>query len=99
MKSAFKLRASPRTLIGMAVMVANLYPVKAQMSPMPWTPVGETSTPGADYSRPEYWMMAPQNPSAHAVDVLFFHTTTYKDRNYVDPATGAYLTVPRDPAI
>lgn len=63
----------------------------------PWIAVPDTSTPGPDYSRAEYWMMSPTNARAHPVDVLFFHTTTFKDANYVDPASGAYLTVPRDP--
>jgi hypothetical protein len=73
-------------------------PGQAQTAPATsWTPIGETSTPRPDYSQQQYWMMAPQNPSAQPVDVLFFHTTTFKDLNYVDPATGAYLTAPRDP--
>ena len=41
-------------------------------------------------------MMAPQDPNAKPVDVLFFHTTTFKDPNYVNPTTGALLTSPID---
>ena len=35
------------------------------------------------------------NPTA-PVDVLFIHTTTFKDINYVDPATGGWLSTPLD---
>lgn len=41
-------------------------------------------------------MMAPQDPDAHPVDVLFFHTTTYTDPNYIDPTTGSRRTTPVD---
>jgi hypothetical protein len=81
------------------IMAATFCPAQELTSPAStWTPVGETSTPGPDYSQPQYWMMTPRNPKAQAVDVLFFHTTTFKDLNYVDPATGALLAAPRDPA-
>lgn len=97
MKSTSKRVAISRSLIGMAFLVASAFPCAAQTAAVTtWTSVGETSTPGPDYSQLRYWMMAPRNPNAQPVDVLFFHTTTFWDPNYVDPATGARLTAPRD---
>jgi hypothetical protein len=86
------------TAIGMLMLIATLHSVQAQTVTTPWTPVGETSTPRPDYSQQKYWMIVPQNPSTHPVDVLFFHTTTYRDPNYVDPVTGALSTTARDPS-
>ena len=94
MKSAFKLIAlQPVTVLRTVLFAAVLLPAAAQT----WTPVIETNTPRPDYGQSKYWMMAPQTPTA-PVDVLFFHTTTYKDPNYVDPATGALLAKPLDPS-
>src|ERR1039457_6490493 len=100
MKRALKFPAvPPSTVFSMLMLLTAMYPGQAQTAPATsWTPVGETSTPRPDYSQPQYWMMSPQNPNAQPVDILFLHTTTFKDLNYVDPATGAYLTAPRDPA-
>lgn len=98
MIAALKYTIFPRAIAGMFMLITAVYPGKPQTAAAAsWTPVGDTSTPRPDYSQAQYWMMTPQNPNAHLVDVLFFHTTTFKDLNYVDPATGAYLTVPRDP--
>jgi pimeloyl-ACP methyl ester carboxylesterase len=74
-------------------------PCIAQTAPatLAWTPIGETNTPRPDYGQLKYWMFAAQDPTA-PVDVLFFHTTTFKDSNYVDPATGGWLSAPRDPS-
>ena len=92
MKTTLKTLAILRGLLGAAILITGACPGKAQTSPpTTWVAVGETSTPGPDYSQPQYWMITPQNPGAHAVDVLFFHTTTFKDPNYLDPATGATL--------
>lgn len=81
------------------MLVAILAPGTAQTRPAStsWTPIGETNTARPDYSQLQYWMMAAQEPTA-PVDVLFIHTTTFKDTNYVDPATGAWLSTPRDPS-
>lgn len=77
----------------------SILPVMAQSTQTTaWVSVGATNTPRPDYSQRQYWMMSPQNPDVHPVDVLFFHTTTYWDPNYVDPATGAHLAAPRDPS-
>ena len=99
MKQALKFRrVAPSTLISMLMLLTSMYPLQAQSAPATsWTPVGETSTPRPDYGNPQYWMMAPQNPNALPVDVLFFHTTTFHDPNYVNPATGAMLTAQLDP--
>src|SRR5690348_12233058 len=96
MKSAISL-SIVRNLIALVILAVCALPGGAQ-TPATWTSVTETSTPGPDYSQSQYWMMKPENPNAQPVDVLFFHTTTFKDLNYVDPATGALLTAPRDPA-
>ena len=99
MRTVFLSHAIARSLIGVAILLTNVSHGQAQGAPATtWTPVGETSSPGPDYSQPQYWMMAPEDPNAHPVDVLFFHTTTFKDPNYVNPATGAILTVPGDPS-
>jgi len=98
MKPTSKRFAISRSIIGMMILAASTCPCVAQISAATtWTSVGETSTPGPDYSQSRYWMMAPRNPNTQPVDVLFFHTTTFWDPNYVDPATGARLTAPRDP--
>ncbi len=101
---AISLPAKPLAIapifLEMLILLTCASPANAQISPAPtWVPAGETSTPRPDYRQPQYWMMTPQNPRAHPVDVLFFHTTTFWDPNYVDPATGAHLTAPRDPAM
>ncbi len=90
MKSTLKFLAS-------LMLAASLGPAQTQPGATPWTPVGDTSTPRPDYSQPQYWMMTPENPNAHSVDVLFFHTTTFKDSNYVNLVTGAFQTTPLDP--
>ena len=91
MKSTFRFIAT-------LILAAGLCPAQAQPGATPWTPVGDTSTPRPDYSQPQYWMMTPENPNAHPVDVLFFHTTTFKDSNYVNPVTGAFQTTPLNPS-
>ncbi len=99
MKRKLSILAISQSLItGVILFMTGVCPADAQTSPVTtWTPVGETSTPTPDYSQPKYWMFAPENPNAKCVDVLFFHTTTFKDLNYVNPATGAYLNAPLDP--
>jgi pimeloyl-ACP methyl ester carboxylesterase len=100
MNSAFRLFSHHLTssLCGLTLLVAAL-PAFAQTAPASssWTPVGETNTARPDYGQLKYWMLAAQKPTA-PVDVLFFHTTTFKDSNYVDPATGGLLAAPRDPS-
>ncbi len=89
----------PSVVVSMLMLITAVHPGNAQNAPpAPWTSVGATSTPRPDYSQRQYWMMAPQNPYAWPVDVLFFHTTTFKDPNYVDPTTGAILATPLDPS-
>src|SRR5690348_15088618 len=84
-------------LLGAAILMTVVPPALAQSTcPSAWVSVGETNTPGPDYSQPRYWMLASQNPDAHPVDVLFFHTSTYTDPNYIDPVTGARRTAPVD---
>jgi hypothetical protein len=85
-------------ITGLAILMVGVPPGKAQTSPgLRWTPVGDTSTPRPDYSQPKYWMMTPQNPNQRPVDVLFFHTTTFDDPNYLNPVTGALSLTPNDP--
>src|SRR5512141_751040 len=84
------LTISRRLTASLILTLTSVVPTQAQTAATSWTPVFATSTPVPDYSQPKYWMFAPQNPNATSVDVLFFHTTTFKDLNYVDPATGAY---------
>ena len=91
-------RVFPSGLISLILLLPLPYPGLAQTSPAAWASVGETSTPRPDYSQPRYWMIAPDNPRAHPVDVLFFHPTTLKDSNYVDPVSGATLSAPLDPS-
>ena len=91
-------RVFPSGLISLILLLPLPYPGLAQTSPAAWASVGETSTPRPDYSQPRYWMIAPDNPRAHPVDVLFFHPTTFKDSNYVDPVSGATLSAPLDPS-
>ncbi|MEO8591899.1 MAG: DUF3089 domain-containing protein [Candidatus Solibacter sp.] len=80
------------------MMMMGVCPGKAQTSSvLQWTPVGETSTARPDYGQQKYWMFKPQDPNARPVDVLFFHTTTFQDPNYVNPATGVMSTTPNDP--
>ena len=82
----------------MTILTTGVPCYRAQTSPvLRWKPVSETSTPRPDYSQPKYWMMTPKNPDAQPVDVLFFHTTTFDDPNYVNPATGALSLTPNDP--
>ena len=100
MKSALKLVSShPAIMLGTLLLLTVVSPGTAQTSASTpsWTPIGETNTPRPDYSQHKYWMMAAQNPTA-PVDVLFIHTTTFKDTNYVDPATGGWLPTPLDPS-
>jgi pimeloyl-ACP methyl ester carboxylesterase len=97
MKPILKLLAISRCLPGLLILSTGMCPSHAQTATVTtWVPAGETSTPRPDYSKQQYWMMTPQNPNAHPVDVLFFHTTTFWDPNYVDPATGAHLPAARD---
>ena len=101
MKPPFQLFSShPRILLGTLLLLTAISPGTAQTAPATtlWTPVGETNTPRPDYSQRKYWMMAADTPTA-SVDVLFIHSTTFKDANYVDPATGGYLATPLDPSI
>ena len=98
MKRALSLFAIiPGSIAGVLMLLTAVCSCQAQTPATTWTSVADTSTPRPDYSQPQYWMMTPKDPGAHAVDVLFVHTTTFKDPNYVDPATGALLTTPRDP--
>src|SRR5690242_3198475 len=98
MKPALKrLLPHPAAILSTLLLLTFIYPATAQTAAATasWTAVGETNTPRPDYSQRKYWMMAAQNPTA-PVDVLFIHTTTYKDMNYVDPVTGAWLSSPLD---
>jgi hypothetical protein len=98
MKPALQLFSShPRIILSTLLLLTAISPGTAQTAPATalWTPVGETNTPRPDYSQRKYWMMAAQNPTA-SVDVLFIHTTTFKDANYVDPATGGWLSTALD---
>ncbi len=99
LKRAFKSLLITRSLItGITILMAGVVSGNAQSAPvLRWTPVGETSTPRPDYSQHKYWMMTPQNPNARPVDVLFFHTTTFNDPNYVNPTTGVLSAKPNDP--
>jgi pimeloyl-ACP methyl ester carboxylesterase len=84
-------------LLGAAILLTAMAPAPAQSThPGAWVSVSETNTPGPDYSQPRYWMLASQNPAVHPVDVLFFHTSTYTDPNYIDPLTGSRRTTPVD---
>ncbi len=78
----------PDAILGTLLLVTVISTAMAQTAPATtsWTPIGETNTPRPDYSQLQYWMMAPQDPTA-PVDVLFIHTTTFKDTNYVDPGS------------
>jgi pimeloyl-ACP methyl ester carboxylesterase len=100
MNSAFRLFSlhTTNTLTVLTLLAAAL-PAVAQTTPgaLPWRPIGETNTARPDYGQLKYWMIATQKPTA-PVDVLFIHTTTFKDSNYVDPATGGWLSAPRDPS-
>jgi hypothetical protein len=86
-----RFSAYPVTVLSSFLLLVAISPGTAQT----WTSIGETNTPRPDYSQSKYWMMAEQNPTA-PVDVLFIHTTSFKDANYVDPATGALLSTPLD---
>jgi pimeloyl-ACP methyl ester carboxylesterase len=89
-----------RRLLLAVALLAGVCAAQSPLTPLtPWVPVAETNTPGPDYSQPQYWMLKPENADAKPVDVLFFHTTTYKDPNFVDPATGALLAAPRDASL
>ena len=99
MKSTLKLFSSyPATVLSTFLLLTAITPGTAQTAPATtsWTPIGETNTPRPDYSQLKYWMMAAQNPTA-PVDVLFIHTTTFKDTNYVNPS-GGWLSTPLDPS-
>src|SRR5262245_30575143 len=99
MKPALKLFSShPATILSTLLLLTAAAPGPAQTAPAntSWISIGETSTPRPNYSQLKYWMMAAQNPTARA-DVLFIHTTTFKDTNYVDPA-GGWLSTPVDPS-
>jgi hypothetical protein len=97
MKPPSRTLAVSGRLLGAAILLTVLSPARAQSThASAWVSVGETNTPRPDYSQRRYWMMAPQNPDVHPVDVLFFHTTTYTDPNYIDPMTGSRLTTPLD---
>lgn len=89
---------SPAKWLAIPTLIACSIPGVAQTAAPRWVSVGETSTERPDYSQQRYWMMSPKDPHAQPVDVLFFHTTSYWDPNYLDPATGARLPAPRDPA-
>ncbi|HTP89096.1 MAG TPA: DUF3089 domain-containing protein [Bryobacteraceae bacterium] len=90
---SFHTAAVPGTLL----LLTAIFPGTAQTvaATASWTSIGETNTPRPDYSQLQYWMIAAQNPTA-PVDVLFIHTTTFKDANYVNPETGGWLQKPLD---